>query len=60
MKSCDTTTGNGWTTGNTNIILNSKDHSLLATELRAARFGKIKVVRRGPVNGDVRQREEHV
>lgn len=30
MKYCDTTRGNGWTTGNTNLILNLKDPNLLA------------------------------
>lgn len=30
MKYCDTTRGNGWTTGNTNLILNPRDRNLLA------------------------------
>ena len=30
MKSCDTTRGNGWTTGKTKPILNSRDLNLLA------------------------------
>ena len=34
MKSCDTTTGNQWTTGNTNLILHSTDVNLLALDRR--------------------------
>ncbi len=36
MKYCGTTRGNQWTTGNTNLILHSKDVNLLAPSCRTA------------------------
>jgi len=46
----------GSSTGDLHPIYNAPmlgTHKALHTEPRAARFGEINVVRRGPVNGDV-------
>ena len=37
LKSCDTTTGNQWTTGNTNLNLNPKDLGLLTQSREGGR-----------------------